>query len=93
MVNNRHEDWQQYIIKVYLYLYCGDGGFNSGYSDFIYRYAYPFHVDESNNNKPIPRAAYGRGTTYSVYNSVLTANAIAWGLKKAQEREDETKQP
>lgn len=75
------------------YLYCGDGGFNSGYSDFIYRYAYPFRVDESNNNKPIPRAVYGRGTTYNVYNSVLTANAIAWGLKKAQEREDETKQP
>lgn len=75
------------------YLYCGDGGFNSGFADFIYRLAYPFRVDESNNNKPIPRATYGRGTTYDVYNSVLTANAIAWGLRKAQEREDASKLP
>ena len=79
------------------YLYCGDGGFNSGYSDFTYKLAYPFRVDESNNNKPISRSAYGRGTPFGsgfdVYNSVLTANSIAWGLKKAQERDDESKLP
>lgn len=76
------------------YLYCGDGGFNSGYADFTYRLAYPFHVNESANNKPIPRSAYGRAAPYyDVYNSVLTANAIAWGLKKAQEREDTEKNP
>ena len=70
------------------------GGFNSGYADFTYRLAYPFHVNESANNKPIPRSAYGRAAPYyDVYNSVLTANAIAWGLKKAQEREDTEKNP
>ena len=73
------------------FIWVGDGGFNSGdATNTVNATACPFKIDESNNYIPVSRKSYGRGGVrrYDVYNSIFTANAIAWGLKKAQERED-----
>lgn len=64
-------------------IFVGDGGFNSncGPSDTIC----PFEVDE--NNFPILKSSYGRGTDardLDVFNSIFTANAIAWAIKQAE---------
>ena len=66
------------------FVYVGDGGFNSGASNSSGTTLCPFALDGS--NRPIPKANYGPGsgtTTGPVYNSVFTANAIAWALEKA----------
>jgi hypothetical protein len=65
-------------------VYVGDGGFTSenGGTDFT---ICPFKTDA--NNYPIPKPNYGRGgasNRYEVYNSVFTANAVAWALDYAE---------
>ncbi len=64
-------------------VWVGDGGFNSGSnmapaSNTIC----PFNLNAS--NFPISKLNYGRLTRYPIYNSIFTANAIAWAMKKAQ---------
>lgn len=64
-------------------VYVGDGGFNS--SNTINSSPYticPFRVDA--NNAPVGRPNWGRSKSFSVYNSVFTANAIAWAINRAQ---------
>lgn len=65
-------------------LYVGDGGFNSSNTVNTSLYTIcPFRVDA--NNAPIGRPNWGRGSAlYTVYNSLLTANALAWAIEKAQ---------
>ncbi|WP_146212713.1 hypothetical protein [Dysgonomonas alginatilytica] len=65
-------------------IFVSDGGFNSATSnapsDMI---ICPFNINAS--KFPIPKTNYGRGATkYSVYNSIFTANALAWAIKTAQ---------
>ena len=63
-------------------IFVCDGGFNScavNTSNTIC----PFTLNGS--NFPVSKPNFGRGTTrYSVYNSVFTANALAWAIKQAQ---------
>jgi len=66
--------------KTLNFLWIGDGGFNSNgnpTSDTIT----PFVLDGA--NYPVLKTNYGRGTEYSVYNAILTANAFAWAIEMA----------
>lgn len=74
-----------FVHKTLNFVYVGDGGFNSSNTVNTSPYTIcPFRIDA--NNAPVARQRYGRTTNsvYPVYNSVFTANAIAWGIKKAQ---------
>ena len=63
------------------FIWVGDGGFNSNTSVF-YATSSPFELN--NESFPVAKAGYGRGTKKQlVYNSVFTANALAWALKQA----------
>lgn len=62
-------------------IWVGDGGFNSN-NTLSEPTICPFKLDA--NNFPVSKPNYGRGTRYPVYNSIFTANAIAWAMKKAQ---------
>lgn len=62
-------------------IWVGDGGFNSS-NALSEPTICPFKLNT--NNFPIAKPNYGRGTKYPVYNSIFTANAIAWAMKKAQ---------
>ena len=68
------------------FMYCGDGGFNSC-NNTTSQTICPFLTDS--NNVPIPKPSYGGSSGTSgtppgpVYNSIFTANAIAWALDKA----------
>lgn len=68
------------------FFFVCDGGFNSSaHMNTISNTICPFNINS--NNYPIPKDNYGRGVAakrYPVYNSVITANALAWGLKTAQ---------
>lgn len=67
--------------KTLNFIWVGDGGFNSnnGGADLT---ACPFKLNAS--NFPISKPNYGAGTKYPVYNSIFTANALAWALKQAE---------
>lgn len=66
------------------FIFVADGGFNSAANnDPLSATICPFNIDA--NKYPIAKANYGRGATkFSVYNSIFTANAIAWAIKTAQ---------
>lgn len=68
--------------KYFNLIWVGDGGFNSncGVSGTIC----PFEVNS--NNYPIRKEVYGHNTALSqpVYNSIFTANAIAWAIRQAE---------
>ena len=67
--------------KTLNFMWIGDGGFNSNNSPTSTTIT-PFILNTA--NYPVLKANYGRGTTkYSVYNSILTANAFAWAIKRA----------
>ncbi|WBL22697.1 hypothetical protein [Zunongwangia sp. HRR-M8] len=64
-------------------IFVGDGGFNSNGSNTSDTVT-PFMLDA--NNFPVFKPSYGRGPDSrdkDVYNSVFTANAIAWAIKMA----------
>lgn len=65
-------------------IFVADGGFNSAANNAPTSTTIcPFNIDA--NKYPIPKTNYGRGATrYTVYNSIFTANAIAWAIKTAQ---------
>lgn len=69
--------------KTLNFIWFGDGGFvSSGCSGYA---NCPFMLDS--NNFPIAKPGYGRGTNkHLVYNAVLTANAFAWALKQAENK-------
>ena len=70
--------------KDYHLIYVGDGGFNEGGGSYGETIKYPFRNDAL-FNRPVPRSNYGRGDRFTVYNSIFTANAVAWALKMAEE--------
>lgn len=64
-----------------------DGGFNSNASNYIgdsygSRTACPFAMNV--NYEPIPRINWGYGGNYTVYNSQLFANVLAWAVRHAR---------
>ncbi len=66
------------------FIWVGDGGFNSNENSAATTIC-PFRLNAS--NFPIPKPAYGNGgSAYrdNVYNSVFTANAFAWAIKRAE---------
>lgn len=64
-------------------VFFGDGGFLSGLSTGTT--AYPFQIDTS-TNYPKPAKEYGHGTSkYSVYNSHVFSNAMAWAVERSTE--------
>jgi len=70
--------------KYFNLIWIGDGGFNSNHSGTSNTIC-PFKLDA--NNFPTFKTNYGRGTTAKqqpVYNAILTANAIAWAIRKAE---------
>lgn len=69
--------------KTLNFVWIGDGGFNSncGASDTIC----PFELNTS--NFPVVKDPYGRGPAardLPVYNSIISANAFAWAIKRAE---------
>lgn len=84
--NTGRGDVTAFVHNELNFVYVGDGGFNSSDTSIATPYIIcPFKVDA--NNSPIARQGYGwstTGRTYPVYNSIFTANAIAWAIKKAQ---------
>ena len=77
-------DWvTAFRHKTLKFVWFGDGGFLSSYPTSSYL-AYPFKIN-STSKVPIPStgtgSGFGRGTAkYSVYNSQIFANTIAWGI-------------
>ena len=70
--------------KQFNLIWVGDGGFTSSHTGTSGTIC-PFKLDT--NNFPIPKPNYGRRTTareQPVYNSIFTANAVAWAIKKAE---------
>jgi hypothetical protein len=68
------------------FIWFGDAGFNSYSNGSTSNIVCPFTIDM--NNFPVAKPGYGRGTIkYPVYNSVLTANALAWALKQAEKKD------
>ncbi|WP_131329466.1 hypothetical protein [Chryseobacterium piperi] len=70
--------------RTFNFIWFGDGGFNSncaGSSGIVC----PFVVD--GNNFPVIKPGYGRGASsrsQDVYNSIVSANAFAWAIKRAE---------
>lgn len=71
------------------FLFVGDGGFISYLpGNVIDTGAYPFKLDQS-TKLPIGKNRYGEGAsirpgTFTVYNSVFFANALAWAIQQAE---------
>ena len=64
-------------------IFVSDGGFNSGTNNLPNDVlACPFNLSAS--KLPTYKSNYGRNKKYNVYNSVFTANALAWAIKTAQ---------
>lgn len=65
------------------FIFVADGGFNSAANNApASNTICPFNIDT--NKYPIAKTNYGRSTRYTVYNSIFTANALAWAIKTAQ---------
>ncbi len=65
------------------FIFVADGGFNSAANNApASNTICPFNIDA--NKFPIAKTNYGRSTRYTVYNSIFTANALAWAIKTAQ---------
>jgi len=67
-------------------LWTGDGGFDSNNQGTELTIC-PFRVQDTNNFLPIAKPTYGQTGTFNgqgpVYNSIFTANAMAWALQAA----------
>lgn len=64
------------------FMWIGDGGFMA-YLSATDPIAYPFILDAT--NMPAPHTNYGATTRFSVYNSTVYANALAWAIKCASQ--------
>ncbi|SEH29802.1 autotransporter outer membrane beta-barrel domain-containing protein [Chryseobacterium culicis] len=76
------------------FIFFGDGGFISNPNNTTgpagngSQVICPFAIDS--NGKPIARTGYGNGGNgtvagaYTVYNSIVFANALAWAIKQAE---------
>lgn len=69
------------------FFFIGDGGFISNYMKHIggtylgSNLYYPFAIDAS--HRPVPRTNYGP-TRYTIYNSLIFGNIIAWAVDYAE---------
>lgn len=69
--------------KEYNFVWFGDGGFVSS-DDPTHNTRCPFMLGE--NNKPVHKSGYGRiNANMNVYNSVIFANTVYWGILRALE--------
>lgn len=92
--NNTNVGVSSFRDNTHNFIFIGDGGFTSnpnnttGAAGNGSQTICPFAVDAA--GKPIARTGYGNGGNgtsaggYTVYNSILFANALAWAIQQAE---------
>lgn len=66
----------------YHFVWIGDSGFNNSNGGDTSNIKLPFKID--GNNFPISKSNYGNQDKKDVYNSVFTANLIAWAIERSE---------